>query len=146
MVLVCWGWPMVLVLPKEKPVLGVVVAWPKGLNRPTACWACWGCCCPNRLPVAAPNPPVPEDRGERELQHSDRIFCIYIFYRARSMGLCDLLVPKEFLAWPKEKPVLVAEEPNSPVAPVLGVAAAAAPKRPPVGAAIGLVGPFLPAW
>lgn len=30
--------PMLLVLPKEKPLLGVVVVWPKGLKRLLACW------------------------------------------------------------------------------------------------------------
>lgn len=34
--------PIVLVLPKEKPVLCVVVAWPNGLKRLAAC--CCGCC------------------------------------------------------------------------------------------------------
>ncbi|KAF3840497.1 hypothetical protein F7725_006359, partial [Dissostichus mawsoni] len=45
---------------------------------------------------------------------------------------------------PKEKFVLAAAAPNSPVA-ALGVAAAGVPNKPPVGAAIGLLGPFLPA-
>lgn len=45
---------------------------------------------------------------------------------------------------PKEKLVLGAVEPNRPVA-ALDVAVAV-PNRPPVGAAIWLVGPFLPAW
>lgn len=45
---------------------------------------------------------------------------------------------------PNEKLLLGAEVPNKPVA-VLGVAAAA-PNKLPVPAAIGLVGPFLPAW
>lgn len=56
----------------------------------------------------------------------------------------DSLVPKLVLVCPKEKLVLVAEAPNRPVA-VLGVAVAA-PNRPPVPAAMGLDGPFLPAW
>lgn len=56
------------------------------------------------------------------------------------------LGPKvEVLDWPKEKPVLVAVEPNKPAA-VLGGAAAAAPNSPPAPPAIGVVGPFLPAW
>ena len=85
MVLVCWGWPMVL--PKEKPVLGVVVAWPKGLNRLTACWTCWGCCCPNRLPVAAPNPPAPEDRG-KEVRGSYNIpIEVMVFIFSIGLGL-----------------------------------------------------------
>lgn len=58
----------------------------------------------------------------------------------------QLLVPNEVLFWPKLKPAFGVEDPKSPV-PVLGVAvAAAAPKRPPVPAAMGLEGPFLPAW
>lgn len=64
------GWPMVLVLPKEKPVLCVVVVWPNGLNRLLPC--CCGCV-PNRLPVAAPNPPVPEERAAL-LRHQHFIF------------------------------------------------------------------------
>lgn len=52
LVLAC---PMVLVLPKEKPVFCVVVVWPNGLKRlPAGCWVCW----PNRPPVVAPKPPV----------------------------------------------------------------------------------------
>ncbi len=54
-------------------------------------------------------------------------------------------MPNEVLFWPKLKPVFGAEDPKSPV-PVLGVAVAAAPKRPPVPAAMGFEGPFLPAW
>ena len=54
------------------------------------------------------------------------------------------LAPKPVLACPK-KPVLAAAEPNRPVAAV-EVAGAAEPKSPPVAAAMGLVGPFLPAW
>lgn len=45
---------------------------------------------------------------------------------------------------PKEKLVLGAVEPNRPVV-ALDVAVAG-PNRLPVPAAIGLVGPFLPAW
>lgn len=45
---------------------------------------------------------------------------------------------------PKEKLVLEAEEPNRPVV-ALDVAVAG-PNKLPVPAAIGLVGPFLPAW
>lgn len=48
------AWPIVL-LPKEKPVLGVVVVWPKGLNRllPGGCvWLL------NKPPVVVPKPPV----------------------------------------------------------------------------------------
>lgn len=41
------------VLPKEKPVLGVVVVWPNGLNRLLP-----GCGWLNKPPVAAPKPPV----------------------------------------------------------------------------------------
>ncbi|KAF3840512.1 hypothetical protein F7725_006374 [Dissostichus mawsoni] len=62
-----------------------------------------------------------------------------------------LVFPKEnpelwvvLLFCPKEKFVLAAAAPNSPVA-ALGVAAAGVPNKPPVGAAIGLLGPFLPA-
>lgn len=50
---------------------------------------------------------------------------------------------KEGLAWLKLKPV--PEELKSPVA-VLGATVAAVPNRLPVLAAIGLEGPFLPAW
>lgn len=103
------GWPMVLVLPKEKVLFWVVVAEPNGLKRLEACCCGW----PNKLPVVVPNAPV--------------------------------LVPNEVLVWPKLKPVFGADEPKSPV-PVLGVAAAVGPKRPPVPAAMGLEGPFLPAW
>lgn len=49
---------MVLVLPKENPVFGVVVAWPKDLLKRLVPGA--ACCWPNRLPVLVPNPPVPE--------------------------------------------------------------------------------------
>lgn len=49
------AWPMVLVFPKEKPVLGVVVVCPKGLNRLLAC--CWFCC-PNSPPVVVLKPLV----------------------------------------------------------------------------------------
>lgn len=45
---------------------------------------------------------------------------------------------------PKVKLLLEAEAPNRPVA-VLG-GAVAVPNKLPVPAAIGLVGPFLPAW
>lgn len=45
---------------------------------------------------------------------------------------------------PKEKLLLGAAAPNRPVA-VLDVAGAD-PNKLPVAAAIGLVGPFLPAW
>lgn len=49
------AWPIVLVLPKEKPVLCVVVAWPNGLKRLAAgCWVCW----PNRLPAVVPKLPA----------------------------------------------------------------------------------------
>lgn len=54
------GWPMVLVLPKEKPVLWVVWVAPKGLKRLLAgCWAG----CPNRPPVVGPK--VPEAAAEQ---------------------------------------------------------------------------------
>lgn len=53
-------------------------------------------------------------------------------------------VPKVLLFCPNEKPVLGAEEPNRPVV-ALDVAVAD-PNKLPVPAAIGLVGPFLPAW
>lgn len=50
------GCPRVLVLPKEKPVFGVVVAWPNGLlKRLVVCWFCW----PKRPPGFVPNPVVP---------------------------------------------------------------------------------------
>lgn len=49
------GCPMVLVLPKEKPLLCVVVVWPNGLKR---LLACCGVCWPNRPPVVVLNPPV----------------------------------------------------------------------------------------
>lgn len=41
--------------PKEKPVLGVVVVWPNGLNRLLP-----GCCAGwlNKPPVVVPKPPV----------------------------------------------------------------------------------------
>lgn len=55
-----------------------------------------------------------------------------------------LLAPKVLLFCPKEKLVLGAVEPNRPVV-VLDVAVAG-PNRLPVPAAIGLAGPFLPAW
>lgn len=48
------AWPIEL-LPKEKPVLGVVVVWPNGLNRllPGGCvWLL------NKPPVVVPKPPV----------------------------------------------------------------------------------------
>lgn len=45
---------------------------------------------------------------------------------------------------PKEKLVLGAAAPNRPVAAL--EVAVGVPNRPPVPAAIGLVGPFLPAW
>ena len=54
------------------------------------------------------------------------------------------VAPKVLLFCPKEKFVLAAAAPNSPVA-ALGAAAAGVPNKPPVGAAIGLLGPFLPA-
>lgn len=54
-----------------------------------------------------------------------------------------LPVLKDGLVWLKLKPV--PEAPKRPVA-VLGVAGAAAPNKPPALAAIGLEGPFLPAW
>lgn len=53
-------------------------------------------------------------------------------------------VPKVLLFWPKEKLVLEAVEPNRPVGAV--DVTVAAPNKLPVPAAIGLVGPFLPAW
>lgn len=53
-------------------------------------------------------------------------------------------VPKVLLFWPKEKLVLEAVEPNRPVG-ALDVTVAE-PNKLPVPAAIGLVGPFLPAW
>ena len=52
---------------------------------------------------------------------------------------------KPVLACPKKPVLVVAAEPKRPVA-ALEVAGAAAPNRPPVAAAMGLVGPFLPAW
>lgn len=52
--------------------------------------------------------------------------------------------PKVLLFCPKEKLVLEAEEPNRPVV-ALDVAVAG-PNKPPAPAAMGLVGPFLPAW
>lgn len=55
------------------------------------------------------------------------------------------LVPKAVLFWPKEKPGFAVDEPKIPAA-VLGVAAVGAPKSTPVPAAMGLEGPFLPAW
>lgn len=51
------GWPIVLVLPKEKPVVWAVVAWPKGLKRLFA-WGVWL----NKLPVVAPKPLVPTEQ------------------------------------------------------------------------------------
>lgn len=51
-----FGCPSVLVLPKEKPVFCVVVAWPKGLLNRLVVWGCW----PNRPPVVpVPKPVVP---------------------------------------------------------------------------------------
>ena len=50
------GCPSVLVLPKEKPVVWVVMAWANGLlKRLVACWFCW----PKRPPGFVPNPVVP---------------------------------------------------------------------------------------
>lgn len=51
LVLAC---PIVLVFPKEKPVLGVVVVWPNGLKRLEA--ACCGFCGPNKPPVVVLKP------------------------------------------------------------------------------------------
>jgi len=67
------AWPMVLVLPKEKPALGAVVVWPKGLNRLPAGWgAGW----PNRPPVTAPKPAAAaggkREVGLREKQSAER--------------------------------------------------------------------------
>lgn len=45
---------------------------------------------------------------------------------------------------PNEKPVFEAGEPNRPVLAL--EVAVAEPNKLPVPAAIGLVGPFLPAW
>lgn len=42
-------------LPKEKPVLGVVVVWPNGLNKLLP--GC-GCVWLNKPPVVVPKPPV----------------------------------------------------------------------------------------
>lgn len=139
LVLAC---PIVLVLPKEKPVLCVVVAWPKGLKRLAACGcAAW----PNRPPVAVPNPPAAAAR-ETNTQHVASFtpvstyccFCLFLFcHHVRA-------APKVLLVCPKEKLLLGAAAPNRPVA-VLDVAGAD-PNKLPVAAAIGLVGPFLPAW
>lgn len=52
--------------------------------------------------------------------------------------------PKVLLFCPKEKLLLEAVEPNRPVV-ALDVAVAG-PNKLPVPAAMGLVGPFLPAW
>ena len=50
------GCPSVLVLPKEKPVVWVVMAWANGLlKRLVFCWFCW----PKRPPGFVPNPVVP---------------------------------------------------------------------------------------
>lgn len=57
------GCPSVLVLPKEKPVFWVVVAWPNGLlKRLVVCWFC----CPKRPPGFAPNPVVPFRKKEKK--------------------------------------------------------------------------------
>lgn len=65
-------------------------------------------------------------------------FCLFLFcHHVRA-------APKVLLVCPKEKLLLGAAAPNRPVA-VLDVAGAD-PNKLPVAAAIGLVGPFLPAW
>lgn len=131
------GWPMVLVLPKEKVLFWVVVAEPNGLKRLEACCCGW----PNKLPVVVPNAPVPVMQTVNTYiqdTHTKKKKKQFLRYN-------HLLVPNEVLVWPKLKPVFGADEPKSPV-PVLGVAAAVGPKRPPVPAAMGLEGPFLPAW
>lgn len=68
---------------------------------------------------------------------------VHSFTCVSDLKLAHVPALKDGLAWLKLKPV--PEVPKRPVA-VLGVAAAGAPNRPPALAAIGLEGPFLPAW
>lgn len=58
--LLALAWPMEL-LPKEKPVLGVVVVWPNGLKR-LLLPGC-GCGWLNKPPVVVPKPPVAAAAG-----------------------------------------------------------------------------------
>lgn len=130
---------MALALLKEKPAFCVVVAEPNGLKRLAPCCCGCGCgCCgwPNKPPVAVPKAPVPVELTHTLRKTDKCLQCLFSLY---------LLVPNDVLFWPKLKPVFGAEEPKSPV-PVLGVAVAVAPNRPAVPAAMGLEGPFLPAW
>lgn len=125
------GWPMVLVLPKVKPVLGVVVVEPKGLKRlPAGCWAGG----PNIPPVVVPKVPVAAGQKNRV---SSSQFLLYV------VTLNHSLAPNVVLFAPKLKLELEAA-PNRPVA-ALDVAVVP-PNRLPVPGARGLVGPFLPAW
>jgi hypothetical protein len=88
------GCPRVLVLPKEKPVFCVVVAWPNGLlKRLVVCWFCW----PNRPPGFVPNPVVPfrkkKKRKEKNkyltLSNNQTKVCViyYLYYPTFHEGL-----------------------------------------------------------
>lgn len=91
--------------------------------------------------MVAPKLPVVAEQTDTHVTSPALVNTYYYLWALRHSYLRP---PKVLLFWPKEKLVLGAEDPKRPVV-ALDVAVAW-PKRLPVPGAIGLVGPFLPAW